>query len=188
VNAAWEKFTLAAARHVLKPETRQAICGLAAMRLAGPAPNFDIATISASSRVVGARLAPVAAAFGWLPAYGTRNGWVNMAKPRAGVGMLSISDPETIVCFAIFRGSGVPILSALAIDQFGHMECVTGNQPAFRARQQQAEKEARKRRKSTAADEARLAKLRELAPKSEAAIRAGTWTPASEEDWCDEEE
>jgi hypothetical protein len=110
----WERFADSVFEHMAKPQTRRAIAAVASRRLsAAPAAKCPIATIAAACRMHRARIAPVAACFGWLAVPGDRPGWVDVTRHKGGIGVLPLDDRETVCLYAVFRGSGLPVLSTI---------------------------------------------------------------------------
>lgn len=77
-----------------------------AMDTLGVEHHRDIAHIRAVCECVGARLAPVAAALGWLPQLGDSSTYMDITKPNDGHATLDASDHETVCAFALWRHRG----------------------------------------------------------------------------------
>lgn len=97
--------------------TRQAVAAIAAFRFASDSPEqVGIRHIIAICRACGARIAPVAACFGWLrSASKPRRAWVHSSLTNAGAtAALPVGDRESMSAFALWRGlSGQDVHCAL---------------------------------------------------------------------------
>lgn len=93
---------------IVAPETAHALAAL------GEAGERDLGLIRAACECAGARVAPVAAYFGFLPRMGAPSELVDVTTENPGRAVLA-GDAEALCLFALFRGRGVPIRTEVVV-------------------------------------------------------------------------
>lgn len=93
---------------IVAPETARALAHL------GEAGERDLRVIRAACELAGARLAPVAAYFGFLPLLGSPTELVDVTAEHPGRAVVA-GDAESLCLFALFRAAGRPIRAEVVV-------------------------------------------------------------------------
>lgn len=93
---------------IVAPETARAVASL------GDVGERDLSAIRAACECAGARLAPVAAYFGFLPRMGAPGELVDVTADLPGRAVLA-GDAEALCMFALFRATGRPIRAEVVV-------------------------------------------------------------------------
>ncbi len=103
-----EDFRAGVFAAIVAPETARAIASL------GDAAGRDLNAIRAACERAGARVAPVAAYFGFLPVMGSPAHLVDVTAEHA-VRAVVAGDAESLCLFALFRATGRPIYTEVIV-------------------------------------------------------------------------
>lgn len=96
----YDEFFAGVHEHIFAEPTRRALDAL------DPLSERDLGLIRAACECAGARVAPVAAYFGFLPRLGSPGEYVDITRCNDGHAALDTADHEAVCAFAIWRHRG----------------------------------------------------------------------------------